>query len=64
MDTMNGQVDDMLLTSMSVNKDDQRKMLSHLPDRPAVDIEFTDLTYAVPQGRKGNKVQGVCRTVE
>uniref|UniRef100_A0A1B6G7Z6 ABC transporter domain-containing protein n=1 Tax=Cuerna arida TaxID=1464854 RepID=A0A1B6G7Z6_9HEMI len=28
----------------------------HLLKRPPVDIEFTDLTYAVPQGRNGSKV--------
>lgn len=30
--------------------------LSYLPERPPVDIEFTDLTYTVPQGRKGSKM--------
>ncbi|XP_054261169.1 ATP-binding cassette subfamily G member 4-like [Macrosteles quadrilineatus] len=28
----------------------------HLLKRPPIDIEFTDLTYAVPQGRNGSKV--------
>ncbi|KAJ3646426.1 hypothetical protein Zmor_024014 [Zophobas morio] len=28
----------------------------HLPQRPAVDIEFLDLTFTVPQGRKGSKL--------
>jgi hypothetical protein len=53
MDIMSGEVDDMLLAPVSVIKDSERKILSHLPDRPPVDIEFTDLSYAVPQGRKG-----------
>ncbi len=30
----------------------RRRELSYLPERPPVDIEFTDLTYTVPQGRK------------
>lgn len=46
----------MPLASVSVNKDNECKMLSHLPNRPPVDIEFTDLSYAVPQGRKGKKI--------
>lgn len=29
--------------------------LSYLPKRPPVDIEFSDITYTVPQGRKGSK---------
>jgi hypothetical protein len=53
MDKMNSEVDDMPLTPVSENKDSERKILSHLPDRPPVDIEFIDLSYAVPQGRKG-----------
>jgi hypothetical protein len=53
MDIMNGEVDDILLTPVSIVKDNERKILSHLPDRPPVDIEFADLSYAVPQGRKG-----------
>ena len=53
MDVMNGKVDEMSLTPVSVNKESERKILSHLPARPPVDIEFLDLTYAVPQGRKG-----------
>lgn len=53
MDTMDCKVDDMPLTPVSVNKDSDAKILSHLPDRPPVDIEFIDLSYAVPQGRKG-----------
>ncbi|XP_069676331.1 ATP-binding cassette subfamily G member 4 [Periplaneta americana] len=34
----------------------QRKVLSHLPSRPPVDIEFTDISYVVPHGRKGSKI--------
>uniref|UniRef100_A0A0U9HSF7 Putative ABCG protein n=1 Tax=Chrysomela populi TaxID=154003 RepID=A0A0U9HSF7_CHRPP len=30
--------------------------LCYLPKRPPVDIEFQDLTYTVPQGRKGSKL--------
>ena len=52
MDIMNGKVD-MSLTPVSVNKDSEQKLLSHLPNWPPVDIEFIDLSYAVPQGRKG-----------
>jgi hypothetical protein len=53
MDVTNRRADEMPLASVSVNKDNECKMLSHLPNRPPVDIEFTDLSYAVPQGRKG-----------
>jgi hypothetical protein len=53
MDIMNSKVDEMSLTTVSVNKESERKLLSHLPSRLPVDIEFIDLTYAVPQGRKG-----------
>lgn len=53
MDIMNDKVEDMPLTPVSVNRDSERKILSHLPNRPPVDIEFIDLSYTVPQGRKG-----------
>jgi len=53
MDTMDGKVDDMPMTLVSMNKGNEEKILSHLPNRPPVDIEFLDLSYAVPQGRKG-----------
>jgi len=29
----------------------------HLLKRPPVDIEFSDLTYSVPQGRNGKKLK-------
>ncbi|KAB0799515.1 hypothetical protein PPYR_07395 [Photinus pyralis] len=34
----------------------KKSTLSHLPQRPPVDLEFQDLTYTVPQGRKGSKL--------
>ncbi|KAG5890063.1 hypothetical protein JTB14_003628 [Gonioctena quinquepunctata] len=34
----------------------QDTSLCYLPKRPPVDIEFNDLTYTVPQGRKGSKL--------
>ncbi|KAM3958493.1 ATP-binding cassette subfamily G member 4 isoform 2-T2 [Aphomia sociella] len=33
----------------------QPKTLTHLPKRPPVDLAFTDLTYKVQEGRKGNE---------
>ncbi|XP_072385495.1 ATP-binding cassette sub-family G member 1-like [Diabrotica undecimpunctata] len=30
--------------------------LRHLPKRPPIDIEFHDVSYTVPQGRKGSKL--------
>lgn len=30
--------------------------MRYLPKRPPVDIEFNDVTYSVPQGRKGSKM--------
>jgi hypothetical protein len=53
MEVMGSQVDEVPLTSVSIKKQDERKTLSYLPNRPPVDIEFTDLSYTVPQGRKG-----------
>lgn len=55
--TMGSHVEDVLLTSTSVNECDGRRTLSHLPNRPQVDIEFIDISYTVPQGKKG-KSQG------
>ncbi|KAK4886492.1 hypothetical protein RN001_002763 [Aquatica leii] len=34
----------------------KKQTLSHLPQRAPVNIEFQDLTYTVPQGRKGSKM--------
>lgn len=34
----------------------QRAHLSYLPQRPPVTISFQDLSYSVPQGRKGSKL--------
>ncbi|XP_008551030.1 ATP-binding cassette subfamily G member 4 [Microplitis demolitor] len=33
----------------------QPKTITHLPKRPPVDLAFTDLTYKVREGRKGNE---------
>lgn len=33
-----------------------QKTLSHLPQRPAYNIDFQDLSYSVPNGRKGTKL--------
>lgn len=33
----------------------QPKTLSHLPNRPAVDLAFENLTYRVKEGRKSSK---------
>lgn len=53
MEVMGSSVDDVPLTCVSIKRQDERKTLSYLPNRPPVDIEFTDLSYTVPQGRKG-----------
>ncbi|EFA01864.1 ATP-binding cassette sub-family G member 1 [Tribolium castaneum] len=42
---------------MDENLEEIRKNnVLNLPQRPAVEIEFQDLTYTVPQGRKGSKL--------
>ncbi|PNF37193.1 ATP-binding cassette sub-family G member 1 [Cryptotermes secundus] len=56
MEVMGSSVDDVPLTCVSIKRRDERKTLSYLPNRPPVDIEFTDLSYTVPQGRKGKKI--------
>jgi hypothetical protein len=53
MEVMGSSVDEVPLTCVSIKRQDERKTLSYLPNRPPVDIEFTDLSYTVPQGRKG-----------
>jgi hypothetical protein len=53
MEVMGSSADDVTLTCVSAKRQDERKTLSYLPNRPPVDIEFTDLSYTVPQGRKG-----------
>lgn len=46
----------MALTKKVPNSQSERKMLTHLPSRPAVNIEFQDLAYSVSEGRhKGYK---------
>lgn len=34
----------------------QPKTLSHLPNRPAVDLAFHDLVYSVREGRRNRKL--------
>ncbi|CAG9861384.1 unnamed protein product [Phyllotreta striolata] len=41
---------------MAMEMQSRDSSLRCLPKRPAVDIEFHDVTYTVPQGRKGSKV--------
>lgn len=36
---------------------DDSKPYHHLLKRPPVDIEFSDLTYSVPQGQNGEKLE-------
>ncbi|XP_015108961.1 ATP-binding cassette sub-family G member 4 [Diachasma alloeum] len=40
----------------------QPKTITHLPKRPPVDLAFTDLTYTVREGRKGN-VKSILKSV-
>ncbi|KAJ8922757.1 hypothetical protein NQ315_007792 [Exocentrus adspersus] len=41
---------------MEISKGISKNSLGYVPKRPPVDIEFQDLTYTVPQGRKGSKM--------
>lgn len=43
------------LKKMTDQVQKSKRSLSHLPRRPPVNIEFQDLTYTVPQGRKGRQ---------
>ncbi|XP_011314768.1 ATP-binding cassette sub-family G member 4 [Fopius arisanus] len=40
----------------------QTRTITHLPKRPPVDLAFTDLTYTVREGRKGN-VKAILKSV-
>nr|CAD7452775.1 unnamed protein product [Timema tahoe] len=43
---------DMNELSQPVTENRTMKALLHLPERPLIDIEFNDLTYTIPYGRK------------